>query len=421
MKYFVRRCLWWLASRVLARHQPLVVVIGGSVGKTATKDAVAAGLMTNRTVRKTEGNFNAEVGVPVTIISGGGRRSSWSGWLGVMLDGLRGGSPVTNYPSTLVLELGADHPGDLSPLLKLTRPSISVLTSVAPEHLEFFGDERGVVAEETLVVRRLSATGTAILNIDDPELSALVSQLPSQVVTYGWDSAAQIRADQVIITRNARGLPDGQVIKVMVDGSTIPVATPGVLGRHQAYPLLAAIAVGHVLGDDSVTVSQRLSAYQPPPGRMRLFAGRDGSLIIDDSYNASPAAMQAALKTLAELDVPGKKYVILGQMSELGATAADWHDQIGRLVAELRLDRLVTVGPLADRIGRAAVQAGLPTDRVHNVANAESAAGVVEGWLTAGDAVLLKGSRFASRLERAVNMLLAEPGRDSQFLVHSDE
>ncbi len=417
MKSLFRQLVRWLAGRVLARHQPAVVVVAGSVGKTAAKEAIAAGITNGRTVRKTEGNFNAEVGVPVTVISGGGPRTSIFGWLNVVLDGFRGGRPAVGYPSTLVLELGADHPGDLDPLLKLVQPSIGVLTSVAPEHLEFFGDERGVINEETLVIRRLAATATGVVNLDDKEIAAFLPQVSCRLVTFGWHERSDIRAETISLTKNDRGLPDGQVVKVFVSGSTIPVALPGVLGRHQVYPILAAIAVGTVLGDDPVTISQRLSAYRPPAGRMRLFEGLDDSLLIDDSYNASPAAVMAAIETLAEVEIPGRKNIILGQMSELGAAAAGWHDKVGQAVAAKKFYRLVTVGPLARRIGDAAVSAGMPAGNVMNVDTAEAAASAVQGDLHSGDAVLLKGSRFAARLERAVKLLLAYPERDGGYLV----
>ncbi len=415
MKPFIRLILRRLASRILRQHQPLVVVVAGSVGKTATKEAVAAGLANGRTVRKTEGNFNAEVGVPVTIIRGGGAPSSVLDWLAVVVEGLFGRRQ--NYPQTLVLELGADHPGDLEPLLSLVQPAIGILTSLAPEHLEFFGDERGVINEESLVIRRLAPTATGVVNIDDPEAASLIPQSHQRIVSYGWQPEATVRAESVTVTKNDRGLPDGQVIKVAVQGSTIPVALPGVIGRHQVYPILAAIAVGTIVGDDPVSVSQRLSAYQPPAGRMRLFEGIDGSLIIDDSYNASPAAVLAAIDTLAELDVPGRKYIILGQMSELGAAAARWHDAVGQALAGKNIDRLITVGPLAERIGHAAQSAGVSPDRMMNVDTAEAAAAAIQRDLHAGDALLVKGSRYASRLERAVKLLLGHPERDSQNLV----
>lgn len=420
MKYIARFIFRLLARIVLRRYRPLVVAISGSVGKTATKEAIAAAIVSpQRSVRKTEGNFNAETGVPVTITSGGGPPTSLFAWIHRLGRGLAqvfGG----RYPRALVLELGADHPGDLQPLLNLVHPSIAVLTSVGPEHLEYFGDEASVIAEESLLVRSLPPSATAVVNVDDPRIRDLLPQIKAKVITFGWSTNAIIRAESASITKDDRVLPDGMIIKISLDGSVIPVALPGVIGRHQAYPLLAAVAVGRILGDETVAITQRLSGYQPPPGRMRLFHGRDGALLIDDSYNASPEAMQAALTSLQELETPNAKIAILGQMSELGATAADWHDRLGREVARARLDRLVTVGPLAQRIGAAAAAAGMPADRVQNVPNAEAAAAAVLPLLTPGVAVLIKGSRYAARLERAVAILLDNPDHDRPFLVHSD-
>ncbi|MEK7537620.1 MAG: UDP-N-acetylmuramoyl-tripeptide--D-alanyl-D-alanine ligase [Patescibacteria group bacterium] len=418
MKYLSRIIFRLLARIILSRTRPVVVGVAGSVGKTATKDAIAAALATPaRTVRKTEGNFNAEIGVPATVMSAGGPPRSAAGWLGLFLRGQKQAVLGGHYPSVLVLELAADHPGDLQPLLSLVKPAIGVLTSAAPEHLEFFRDESGVVEEESLLVRTLPARGTAVVNIDDPRIAELAPKLTGRVITYGWSATAMVRAESLSVTKDDRVLPDGMVAKISLDGSTIPVALPGVLGKHQVYPLLAAMAVGRILGDEVMSIVQRLSTYVPPAGRMRLFHGRDGSLLIDDTYNASPEAVQAALHTLHELEVPNLRIAVLGQMSELGATAAEWHDRIGREAAKLRLDRLITVGPLAARIGQAAIGAGLPSDRVHNVVNAAAAAALVQPLLAPGVAVLLKGSRYAARLEQAVAILLDNPDHDRQFLV----
>ncbi len=420
MKSLARIYFRLLAGMILRRYKPTVIAIAGSVGKTATKEAVAAAIANDkRLIRKTEGNFNGEVGVPATIMSGGGAPTSIAGWLGILWRGKKQAVFGGMYPEALVLELGADHPGDLAPLLHLARPTIGVLTSAAPEHLEFFGSEEGVVAEESLVVRQLPSDGTAVVNIDDPRVAEVVTKLKCKVISYGWSGEASIKAESIAISKDEHGLPNGMVAKVSLDGSTIPIALPGVLGRHQVYPILAAIAVGRVLGDEAMSVIQRLSSYVPPPGRMRLFHGRDGSLIIDDSYNASPEAVQAALNTLHELEIPGKRIAVLGQMSELGAAATEWHDRIGREITKLRVDVLVTVGPLADRIGNAAIEAGMDAKNVYNVANAEAAAATVQPMLTPGVAVLLKGSHFASQLEKAVAILLDNPERDQKFLVHS--
>lgn len=420
MKPLIRIAFRILARIILARHKPTVVVVGGSVGKTATKDAIAAALTSaERSVRKTQGNFNAEIGVPATIMSAGGSPSTIRGWIGLLLRGKKQALLGGKYPSTLVLELAADHPGDLRPLMKLVKPKIGVLTSAAPEHLEFFGDEAGVVEEESLVVRMLPSTGTAIVNIDDPRIVEVTKNVTAKILTYGWSQDAMIRAESMTITKDERVLPDGMVAKIFIDGSTIPIALPGVLGRHQVYPIMAAIAVGRAMGDDVMSIVQRLSAYVPPAGRMRLFHGRDGALLIDDTYNASPEAVQAALHTLHELDIPNARIAVLGQMSELGSAAAEWHDRIGREAVALRLHELVTVGPLAERIGAAAIKAGMKAEHVHNVATAEAAAALIQPMLSPGVAVLLKGSRFASRLEKAVAILLDNPERDKPYLVDS--
>lgn len=418
MKFFARIIFRFLARLILRRHKPTVIAVAGSLGKTGTKDAIAAGLASpTRMVRKTQGNFNAEIGVPATVMSSGGSPRSIGRWVRLLWRGKKQALFGGRYPNALVLELAADHPGDLKPLLNLVKPSIGVLTSAAPEHLEYFGDENNVMDEESLVVRSLPPTGTAVLNIDDPRIAVLAKTLTCKVLTYGWSEEAMIRAESASITKDERVLPDGMVAKISLDGSTIPIALPGVIGKHQVYPIMAAIAVGRALGDEAMSIVQRLSSYVPPAGRMRLFHGRDGALLIDDTYNASPEAVQAAIRTLHELDVPNARIAILGQMSELGSAAAEWHDRIGREVATLRINELITVGPLAERIGKAAAEAGMEASHIHNVADAEAAAALVQPWLSPGVAVLLKGSRFAARLEKAVAILLDNPERDMMYLV----
>lgn len=420
MKSLARIIFRFLAKRILRKYHPLVIGVAGSVGKTATKEAIAAGIATaERSVRKTEGSFNAEIGVPATIIRAGRAPGSWWGWLGLLLTGKMLWLGRRAYPRALVLEMGTDHPGDLPALIALAQPTIGVLTSTAPEHLEFFGSEEKVIAEESLIVRTLGDHGTAILNLDDPAAAGIRSHVSGTVISYGWAPGATIRADGLTITRSSAGLPNGMVVKVAVDGSVIPVALPDVLGRHQAHPILAAFAVGRALGDDVLSTAKRLAAYRPPPGRMRLLEGVNNSVLIDDSYNASPAAVIAAIETLDELEVPGQKYVVLGQMSELGAAAARWHDAIGQQLGRRNIQTLITVGPLAKRIGSAALAAGWTADRIFAVDQAESAAAFLRSRLNPGDAVLLKGSRYASRLERAVSLLLAHPERDQMLLVQS--
>lgn len=422
MKYLARAIFRLLASAILKREQPMIVAVAGSVGKTGTKEAIAAALASpRRPVRKTVGSFNAEIGVPVTIITGGPARTSVWQWFAVIVRGCRQLLWRRPYPQALVLEVGADKPGDLRPLLELIHPTVGVLTALTPEHMEFFDTIEAVVAEESLVLRLLPKNGTAIVNLDDQHSQAVMKQLSCQIKTFGWSPDADIRIDQVRPTMNDHGLPTGQIVKLAVEGSVIPVALPGVIGRHQAYPIAIAVAVARASGDEVFDAVQRLSQYQVPPGRMRVFEGVEGSVIIDDSYNASPEAMTAALETLVDLEIPGKKHAILGQMSELGSTSVEWHTKIGQSLSAEKITTLVTVGPIAKRIGEAAIVAHFPTARVFNVATAEAAALVLRPHLNSGDAVLVKGSRYANRLERAVKILLAHPEKDGQHLVGAGE
>lgn len=427
MKYIARIIFRLFAAAILKKERPLVVAVAGSVGKTGTKEAIAAALTTpERGVRKTIGSFNAEIGVPVTIMAGGRARTRVWQWVGVMITGLRQLVSRRPFPKALVLELGADKPGDLRPLVELVRPTIGVLTALTPEHMEFFDTIEAVVAEESLVVRLLPKHGTAVLNLDDERSRAVLDQLTCQVITFGWSPEAKVRIDQVRVMTNDRGLPTGQIVKLAVEGSVIPVALPGVIGKHQAYPIAAAVAVARSCGDEVFDAVQRLSQYQVPPGRMRLFDGIEGTVLIDDSYNASPEAMRAALEALIELEIPGQKHAILGQMSELGADSVHWHTQIGQMISADKVATLITVGTLAKRISEEALARHFPADRVFNVATAEAAAALLLPRLNSGDAVLFKGSHFpkpgyGGYLERAVKMLLAHSDRDSQCLVGSGE
>ena len=423
MKSIARKIFRSLARRILRTYHPVVIGVAGSVGKTATKEAIAAALLQpGRAVRKTEGSFNAEIGVPATIVAAGPAPVSVGGWVERLLTGLRTAYRPGDYPQFLVLEMGADHPGDLIGLIDLAQPVIGVLTSTAPEHLEFFGSEEKVIDEESRIVRSLGPDGIGIMNIDDPHAAQVREKLTAKVITYGWSPAAMIRADGFALTKNDHGLPTGMVLKVAVDGSVIPVPIPGVLGRHQAYPVLAAMAVAQALGFDLLQTGKNLVQYTAMPGRMRLLDGLHESLIIDDSYNASPAAVTAAITALEELDVPGKKYLVLGQMSELGSSAVRWHDQVGHELGRKNFEMLITVGDLAKRIGAAASVAGFPSSRIQNVETPAAAAAMLRGKLSTGDVVLLKGSKYpkpgySGYVNKAVGLLLARPDRDAALLV----
>jgi UDP-N-acetylmuramoyl-tripeptide--D-alanyl-D-alanine ligase len=372
MKSLLRILFRFLARRTIAKYRPTVIAVAGSVGKTATKDAVAAAVASaHGGARKTQGSFNAEIGVPVTIIAGGKARSGF-GWGKLLIQAIAQLVMTRRYPKVIVLEMGADKPGDLRSLLEIVTPHVGILTSTAPEHMEFFGDMKAVIDEESLIVRMLPKDGVAIVNIDDERSAGIVDQLTTRVITYGWNEAATVRAEHATTTYNDHGLPSGMVVKVAIEGSVIPVAVPGVIGRHQVLPILASIAAASAIGMPISDAIRNVSAYQPPPGRMRLLPGKNNSVILDDSYNASPEAVEAAVRTLTELHVPGRKIAILGQMSELGAMTNEWHEKIGQMFVPKSVSVLVTVGPIAHMIGTTAVSVGFPVTKHIQVADAES-------------------------------------------------
>jgi len=419
MKSLIRSLIQWLAIRTVAKYHPRIIGVAGSVGKTSTKEAIAAALQSiPGGIRKTAGSFNAEIGVPVTILVGGAAPKHSLEWLVVLCRAIwQLFFRNALYPKTLVIEMGADKPGDLRDLIRVAQPEIGVLTSTAPEHLEFFGDIHGVVAEESLILHLLPESGRGIINVDDERNRELLPDLKMPIISYGWHESALIRAQGMNVTYDERRLPSGMMVKIAVDGSVIPLAIPGSIGKHQVLPILAALASAQAAGLPLLEAVKNVGSYQAPPGRMRLLSGIRETVLLDDSYNASPEAMIAALETLIDLHVPGRKIAILGQMSELGSSSQDWHKKIGLMLRPKSVSHIITVGEQANIIGQEATTIGFPPQRHVNVPDAESAAMFVRDLLAPGDIVLLKGSRYANRLERAVRLLLADPQRDAKKTV----
>lgn len=419
MKSLVRALIQWLAMRTVAKYHPRIIGVAGSVGKTSTKEAIAAALQSiPGGIRKTAGSFNAEIGVPVTILVGGAAPKHTLEWVVVLARAIwQVCFRNVSYPKTLVIEMGADKPGDLRDLIRVAQPEIGVLTSTAPEHLEFFGDIRAVVAEESLILHLLPASGTGIINVDDERNRELLETFKMPMISYGWNESALIRAQAMSTIYDERRLPSGMMVKIAVNGSVIPLALTGSIGKHQVLPILAAMATAQATGLPLLEAVANIGAYEAPPGRMRLLPGINDTVLLDDSYNASPEAMIAALDTLMDLHVPGRKIAILGQMSELGSASQDWHKKIGLMLRPKSVSHIITVGDQAKIIGQEATTIGFPPQRHQNVPDAEAAAMFVRDLVAPGDIVLLKGSRYANRLERAVRLLLADPQRDAKKTV----
>lgn len=429
MQKILNKILRFFAKRILAKYKPEVIGITGSVGKTSTKEAVAAVLSYKFKIRQTMKNYNNEIGLPLTVIGTESGKSSLVGWLKVFYRAAKL-LLVTDkeYPQILILEMGADHPGDIEYLVEIAQPTVGILTSVAEAHLEFFKSLEGVLKEKEKIALKLPTEGRAIVNYDDAMTRTTLEKIKGNYYSYGFELGADIRAIEMYFS----GLEEescttqndwdchvwGTGFKVAADGSTVPVFLPHVLGKQYVYAALAAIGAGLHYKMNLVDISESLHLYRGVPGRMSLIAGIKGSLIIDDTYNASPVAAKAALETLAQIGVRAgaKRIAVLGDMLELGKDSDELHAEIGKIAAKLNIDVLVGIGEQAKFICDAAKRAGMNKENIYHFMNRDEAGIKLKELVTPNDLILVKASQ-GMRLEFIVKELMQDPLRADELLV----
>jgi UDP-N-acetylmuramoyl-tripeptide--D-alanyl-D-alanine ligase len=409
-----------LAKLYLWRFRPRIVGITGNVGKTSTREAVAAVLAARFRVRSPAANMNTDVGMPATIIGDFSAAYARQGgtplfWAGVLVRGVLGlFTSAKRYPEILVLEYGADRPGDIKRLARRFPPFIAVVTHVGqiPVHGEFFASAKELAAEKAQLVKVVPLSGHGVLNYDDLTVLEMRDVSPAADTTFGAGTGADVQYTDVRVRTDNQKLPVGVAFNLSSGGSTMPVAINGVIGPGVAAACAAAVAVGAVYGIGLAEAVQELAQMHPPPGRMRLLSGIKNSVIVDDTYNASPAAMQLAIETVSALS--GRKMLVLGDMLELGAHSIQAHQEIGTRAAVIA-DVLVCVGTRAAVIADAALNQ-LPADRVHRFSDSHTAAAGVQSLVRTGDVILVKGSQ-GIRMERIVREIMAEPERAAPLLV----
>ena len=374
-----RKALGQLAARYREDFALPVVAVGGSNGKTTTKELVASVLRQKVATLRSEASFNNDIGVPLTLLR------------------------LEQSHQAAVLEAGTNHPGELAPLLKMIRPNYGVITCIGRAHLEFLGDLPGVAREERWLAELLPADGKLFVNGDDEWTSCVMERARAAVVRVGFAAGNDWRA---------RGLRlDRQGVRFQVDGPQADFAGEyriQLLGRHTVVNALFAIAIGMELGLNRAEIARGLAECGPSKMRLELWE-QSGVRVLDDTYNANANSVAAALQTLRELPCKGRRVAVLGDMAELGAHSEAAHAEIGRRAAELGVGQLFAVGKMAPVVARAARDAGL--NRVFEFADVETAAAAVKSFVKSGDVVLLKASR-ATRLERIGEMIrTGEAGR----------
>lgn len=418
-KSVVVSVLTYEAQVVLRRHQPKIIAITGSVGKTTTKDAIFSVLKNHRNTRKSEKSFNSEIGVPLSIL---GLPNAWDNpllWIKNFIDGAMIAWFSASYPEVLVLEIGVDRPGDMARVAKWLKPDIIVMTRLpdVPVHVEYFGTPEAVVAEKLELLKALKPDGVFIYNHDDIKLQEVMQDVRQSAVGFSryLPSHVTASADAVIYHDD---LPVGSTFTLTHLHDSVVIKVMGSIGVQNAYTYAAAAAVALQFDIALASVPGALIDHLGPPGRMRMVPGIKGTLIIDDTYNSSPIAAEVALQSLRELRGAKRKIAVLGDMLELGQYSSREHERIGELVPTCA-DVLFTLGIRSRKTAEAALEHGLSEKVIFQYEDAAKAGRELQAFIQPGDIILVKGSQGV-RAERVVEEIMATPEKASEYLVRQD-
>lgn len=410
IKRHLLRGLRWtlkeLSKLTISRYKPGIVGVTGSVGKTSAKFAIASVLEKDYSVRYTKANFNNELGLPLTILGGYEKIEGVLFWPKVVLKAIWNLIKTVDYPEVIILEYGIDHPGDMKYLLSIAKPNVGVITTIGeiPAHVEFYSSPEEVAREKAKLIESLSVSGYAVLNNDDPTVMEMQARTRAQVLTFGFEKGSSVRItgfDQ----RTEEDRPLGVSFKIEYGGSFVPVRMDGAFGRTQGYAAGAAACVGLIFGLNLVKISEGLKHYAPAPHRMNIIPGIKESYILDDSYNASPKSVFAALETLSKIPAQ-RRIAILGDMLEIGEFSMEAHAKVGEVAAK-SADMIFAVGERAKFIAEGARNAGMEKKNVMEFDSEEEAAPEVQKIVRKGDIVLVKASH-AMQLDKLVESLKRE-------------
>jgi UDP-N-acetylmuramoyl-tripeptide--D-alanyl-D-alanine ligase len=373
------RALGALAAGHRSEFHGPVVAITGSNGKTTTKEMCAAILSVSAPCHRTPGNLNNQYGLPLTLL---GRSEA---------------------DRALVVELGMNRRGEIAQLLEIAKPTVGVITNVGTAHIEFLESREEIAREKGDLIAHLPAEGTAVLNADDPLVLAQRNRTSARVISFGTAIDADVRG--------------GDIEWIDDRGYRLELETPEEIGTVEVQGLgpttvinaLAAAAAAFAVGASLADITKGLANYQGIKGRLERRELSGGITLVDDTYNANPQSMEAALRLLAELKGTHRAVAIMGDMGELGKTAEAAHRETGRLAAALGIDFLIALGTRAQTIATGALDSGMDPARVAIASDHADASERACGFLRERDTVLVKGSR-SMRMERVVEAIASEKG-----------
>lgn len=399
LKHLIQKRLESLVKQYFKRHPEVkLIVVSGSVGKTSTKRAIATVLSQRLRVGMEDKNHNTHISAPLAILGiefPEGNVKSPLAWINVILAAKKRVNMSTTV-DVIIQELGTDHSGEIAHFGTYLRPDIGVVTGVTPEHMEYFGTIDAVAVEELTAA---NFSELAVINRDDIDGRFASYLTNSNLITYGTSGSAEYRFE----------VADYNII----DGFSGNIVGPGieegipskvkVMGEHSLRSVMAAVAIGLRFGLTVEEIQKGLSEIRPVPGRMNVLKGIDQTIVIDDTYNSSPAAASAAIQALYSLEVP-ERIVILGDMNELGATSAEEHEKLGMMCDPNLLSWVITIGDESEKyLAPAAKSRGC---QVKSFKNAIEAGAFARSVSEPGAAILVKGSQGGVYAEEAVKMLV---------------
>ncbi len=353
-----------------------VAAITGSSGKTTTRRILASILGQQGKTHQPKKNFNNHIGVPLTLME------------------------LNESFEAAVFELGCSDFGEIELLTRLVEPDVALVTNVGPAHLEKLGDLDGVARAKGELFAGLRRDAVAVVNLDDPRVAKMKTSAKRRI-TYGTAQGAQVRLESCVQMG-----AQGQSLEMTVEGESVSARLP-LPGKHNAANVLAATAAAVGMGIDLAHISPGIESVSQFAGRLELKTGPRGSLIIDDTYNANPESMKAALEVLVEVAGEGRRFAAISDMLELGSASREAHENLGGPVTAAGLTMLVTLGEGGSAVGRSAIEAGMPPDRLKHADGHEDAARILSEILEKGDALLVKGSR-GMQMERIVTNLMRD-------------
>lgn len=423
LKKIIVKILIWEARAILNKYQPKIILVGGDVGKTTTKDATYEAVKNSFSARKSTKSLNSETGLPLSII---GKETGWRSpiaWIKILTRGLHLLIKKQEYPELLVLELGDGKPGDTLMITKWLEADVLILTKVddIPSHVEFFDSIEGSRKEKSDLIKALKKDGTLITNTEDVNALKIIknsNRSDISVKKYGTDPNSNLQIKDYSIKKSNSKI--GLEINLSLNSKDFQLFIPGYLGSGVVHAISAGILASGALGSET---QKCLDGFEGnldfPRGRLRVIPGVKKTILIDDTYNAGHASTKLALDTLKSFPEAKRRIALLADMLELGKHSQEAHEKIG-VMCPKNCDILITVGDRSRTIAETAKKEGMRTDNVFVFSNSREAGKFAEQLIKPGDVVLIKGSQ-GLRMERATQEMMLHPEEREKLLVRQSK